>query len=224
MRNITDLNKTLPSDLQIKTITFDQFIGRHINENKSSFDRMVSNINDVKRIKNGFEIHFRNGRWARVWYNGYMQKCGYNPVKNYNRNRDGEELSIRMNCIDGTYNGSVSPEKLLGICNLILENELPDSFTKHNLVVNVMDGSGVKRTAKKLGIEFNGHEDNIEWTTSKRNFSYHGSLILKLKNLTGKVYRFSANDAKIFDAEGTGNYSFLKQYLSDNYTVVEEVY
>lgn len=220
MKNITDLNKTLPVDLQYKTVTFNEFIGRHIGESKPSFDRMVANIKEVKKIEDGFEIQFRNGRWFRVWYNGYMQKSGCKPVRNYNRNNYGEELSIRMNYIDNYTNASVTPEKMIGVCNLILDNELPTTFNK--LVVNVMDGSGVKKTADKLGIEFDGHEENLEWTTQTRNFNYHGGLILKLYEITGKVYRFSANDSIIFDAEGTGKYSYLKQYLANKYTVVKE--
>ena len=76
-------------------------------------------------------------------------------------------------------------------------------------------------TAKELGIPYNIHEDNLEWTSNDRNFAYHGRAIKKIYKKLGKVYRFSANDSAVFDALAMDNDKWLEHYMMINYRRVK---
>lgn len=215
---LQDLNNSISQDLKIETVTFKQFKELHKNDDSMTFDSFVARISKVERIENGFEMHFVNGRWARIWYDGTMQKNEYKPVKHYDKGR------IRMNQIDGYYNSSVCPEKLIGICDCILEDTLPSKFDLGNgqsLVVNIMDGTGNLETSMELGVQMDLHENNLEWTTNKHNFCIHGRNIKRLFRMTKHVYRFSANDKYLFDAVALNNVEKVKAHLEANYELVK---
>lgn len=215
---LQDFNNSIAQDLKIEIVTFKQFKELHKNDDQMTFDNFVTRISKVEKIENGYEIHFTNDRWARVWYDGTMQKIGCKPVKHYDRDR------IRMNYIDGCFNSSMYPERLIGICDCILEDTLPSKFDlgdDKSLVVNIMDGTGSLDTSIKLGVKMDLHENNLEWTTSKHNFCIHGRNIKTVFKMTKHVYRFSANDKYLFDAIAVNDVERVKEHLEANYELVK---
>lgn len=215
---LQDFNNSVAQDLKIEIVTFKQFKELHKNDDQTTFGNFVTRISKVEKIENGYEIHFTNGKWARVWYDGTMQKNGGKPVKHY----DGDR--IRMNYIDGFFNSSMYPERLIGICDCILEDTLPSKFDLgdgKSLVVNIMDGTGSLDTSIKLGVKMDLHENNLEWTTSKHNFCIHGRNIKTVFKMTKHVYRFSANDKYLFDAIAVNDVEKVKKHLEANYELVK---
>ena len=215
---LQDFNNSVAQELKIEIVTFKQFKELHKNDDPMTFDSLVTRISKVERIENGYEMHFVNGRWVKVWYDGTIQRNGYKPVKNYDKGR------IRMAHIDGCLNSSVYPEKLIGVCDCILEDTLPSKFDLGNnqsLVVNIMDGTGNLETSMELGVQMDLHENNLEWTTSKHNFCLHGRNIKRLFRMTKHVYRFSANDKYLFDAIALNNVEKVKAHLEANYELVK---
>lgn len=195
---LEDFNATCPEELRVKIVTFDQFkkLHKNTNGNKATFDTVVANIKEVKIIDGGYTVLFENGKKYSVWYNGQTQN-GRGHKKAYNHNGRTRDVNI------GGYNinSSTFPEKMIGICSAILNNELPESI--NNMTINVMDGSGNLLTAIELGVIPNLHEENLEWTTTEQNFIHGGHIKLLLKH-TGHVYRFSANDDYLSKALSLG--------------------
>lgn len=195
---LADFNATCPEELRIKIVTFDQFRKLHKNmtSNKATFDNVVANIKEVKIIDGGYNVLFENGKKYSVWYNG-QTKNGRGHKKAYNDNGRTRDVHI------GGYNinSSVFPERMIGICSAILNDELPETID--NMTINVMDGSGNIFTAMDLGVLPNLHEENLEWTTSEQNFIHGGHIKLLFKH-TGHVYRFSANDDYLSKALSLG--------------------
>jgi len=191
-------NATRPEELRVKIVTFEQFkkLHKNISSNKATFDNVVANIKEVKIIDDGYTILFENGNRYSVWYNGQTQNCnGHKKAFNHNgRTRD-------VNIGGYNINSSILPEKMIGICSAILNDELPETI--ENMTINVMDGSGNLFTAFELGVIPNLKEENLEWTTSEQNF-IHGRHIKLLHKHTGHVYKFSANDDYLSKAISLG--------------------
>ena len=211
--SIKKLNKTLANELRIKLISFEDF--KKIHKGHGGFDGAVANIDSVEWCSAGYYIKFDNGSSFTVYYSGHMQKDDNNPVKNYDRNSG----RIRVNGFGG-YNGSVYPEKIIGVCQCVINNEMPESF--NGLVVNVLDGSGHEDTATELGIKYNIHESNLEWTTRRRN-SQHGQAIRTLFDICGRAYRYSANDPVLYDALDIKQRKpmWIRHYMMSNYIAVD---
>ena len=207
---LRDYNKTVEKGLRVKILTMNEFRVEHVISEKKDLDYVVAHIGNVIKHEHGYKIIFKNRTSLMVFYDGHFQKNNDKPIRHLNKGR------VRINNIGNYgYNASITPEKIIGICDCILRNELPSSFK--NLVVNVMDGSGSDKTCEELGLKYNIHEENLEWTNSDRNFIYHGRAISKIYKKLGKVYRFSANDSNIFDAIATNNYKWVDHYLMMNY-------
>lgn len=216
MLGIKELNKTLEKETRIKLVDFETFKKLHLGNTKSTkLDRAVAKIDMVIKCEKGYLIKFIDGTSWGVWYSGHMNKNGHTPT----RNIDAATGRIRQNNFGNIANTSMYPEKLIGICDCILRDELPISY--HGVVVNVLDGSGKDDTAAELGIPYNIHEDNLEWTLDDRNFHQHGRAIKKLKDITGHVYKFSANDKALYEALQLKNNAWIKHYMMMNYKKVK---
>lgn len=203
--SIKNLNKTLPKGLKLKIVTFDNFKNIHSNTSCSTLNGLIKRIDKVEKLTDGWKATLIDGSSLAVNYAGQFSKNGKKYKTSY---YDG-----RSRVLFNSYNASLYPEKWIGICKAIYDNELPVSFD--NITVNVMDGSGNIYTAHDLGIPYNIHEENLEWTTSARN-STHGNSIKKLFEYTGKVYRFSANDLHLYDALALKNIAWIKHYAMNN--------
>lgn len=215
MLGIKELNKTLERETRIKLVDFETFKKLHQGNEKSlKLDRAVAKIDIVIKCEKGYLIKFNDGTSCGVWYSGHMNKNGNNPTRNIDTNSG----RVRINNFGNIANTSMYPEKIIGICDCILRDELPITFK--GLVVNVMDGSGTDEAAAELGIAYNLHEDNLEWTLNKRNMVYHGGAIRHLKEITGHVYRFSANDKALYEALELKNEAWIKHYMMMNYKKV----
>lgn len=216
MLSLKKLNETLERETKIKIISFEQFKKLHLgNEKSTKLDRAVAKIDMVIKCDQGYLVKFIDGNSWGVWYSGHMNKNGHTPT----RNIDVATGRIRQNNFGNIANTSMYPEKLIGICNCILQDELPISFK--GVVVNVCDGSGKDETAAELGIPYNIREYNLEWTLDDRNFHQHGRAIKKLKDITGHCYRFSANDKALYEALQLKNERWIRHYMLMHYPKVK---
>ena len=215
MKGIKELNKTLVKELRYKVVDFKTFKKLHYNEGvQDSLDGAVAHISKVEKHNYGYEFTFDNGDVFKVFFTGHFQKNNGNIV----RNLDSSNGRVRINQFNG-FNTSMFPEKVIGIAESIINNEMPHTF--EGLVVNVMDGSGHDLTAYQLKIPYDIHHYNLEWTTKGRN-ARHGVAIKKLEKITGHCYRFSANDDAIYQALDIKkrNTAWIKHYMLINYTKV----
>ena len=215
MKGIKELNKTLVKELRYKVVDFKTFKKLHYNEGvQDSLDGAVAHISKVEKHNYGYEFTFDNGDVFKVFFTGHFQKNNGNIV----RNLDSSNGRVRINQFNG-FNTSMFPEKVIGISESIINNEMPHTF--EGLVVNVMDGSGHDLTAYQLKIPYDIHHYNLEWTTKGRN-ARHGVAIKKLEKITGHCYRFSANDDAIYQALDIKkrNTAWIKHYMLINYTKV----
>lgn len=216
MEGIIKLNRTLSSSLRLPILTFDDFKKLHSHKSsQESLDAAIAHIAKVYKHQIGYEFIFDNGEVLQVYFSGHMRKNHMKPVRNLDKNNG----RIRITQFNG-YNTSMYPEKLVGIAELILRNEMPNTFD--GLSVNVMDGSGRDSTAIELGIPYNIYPDNLEWTLCKRN-SRHGAYIRKLADITGHVYRYRANDATLYQALDLKkrNEDWIRSYMERHYSKVK---
>lgn len=213
---IKDLNDTLDKQLRLKVMSFKQFKEkyRHLGR-RTCIDAAIAHTDKVEKLDNGYKFYFDDGHTFCVYYTGEMQKDNGRAVKNYDRSSG----RIRMNQFN-QYNTSMYPERAIGIAWCIMNDHMAESYD--GLTVNVMDGSGNEATARMLGIPFNLTESNLEWTLIKRN-TKHGNYIFKLLEVTGHVYRYSANDAALYDALDIKCRKplWLRHYLRNNYEAVK---
>ena len=212
MKGIKNLNRTLNRVLRYKVMKFKDFKKMYGHCNCwESLNGAIAHIEAVERDTYGYKFTFESGDTLRVYFTGHFQKNNMNPVRNID-NRSGR---VRINQFNG-FNTSMFPEKAIGIAELILNDELPHTFD--GLAVNVMDGSGNDLTAWQLGIIYDVHPENLEWTLIRRN-TRHGQAIKKLAEITGHVYKFSANDDVIYDALDVKKHqhNWIRHYMLMNY-------
>lgn len=209
---IQELNNTLAEEAKIETITFEEFRKLHKSQG-SKLDRMVASINSVKHMEDGYELHidnFKGGeKVVKVRHNGKVSING----SSFRELVDNKSMHLRIN----HNNNSIVVEKLIMICKCIVDNELPIRFK--GLCVNVCDGSGNIITANELGIKPDYSIENLEWTLNYRNL-LHGRKIRGLYDLTGHVYRYSANDEALNQIYATKNEEQIKEYMNNNYVTV----
>lgn len=209
---INQLNQSLAKEAQITTVTFHVFKSLHLNKG-TKLEKMIASIRKVVQLTDGYEIHINNYNGSEkiiiVKFNGSVSING----STFRQLVDAKSMHLRINHI----NNSIIIEKLIGICECILHDELPMSM--RGLCVNVMDGSGNIITADELGIKTSYHPENLEWTLNYRNAT-HGRNIKKLFNITGKVYRYSANDDTLNQVLATKDSNKIKEYMKQNYVAV----
>ena len=207
--SITQLNLTLSEEAQIQVVSFEDFKKLH-KEHGTKFERMIANIDYIKRIQNGYEFGIYNikgkHKKVEVFNNGTVSINDSWPDKLYDY--ASGHLRININ------NNSILVEKMILTCEAILNDELPSSFK--NLCVNCKNGCGSVYTANALGLQSDYSLDNLEWTLSFRNL-IHGRYIKKVYEVTNMPYKFSANDYKLFEILALNNDEEIKKYLEENY-------
>jgi hypothetical protein len=211
MLGIKNLNKTIKREARVDVVTVDEFRKLHENTPTTKIDGVVRAIVDVQKLVNGYFVTFSTGDTVQVTYDGAFGKNGEIPYERFDAQTGRSRVKVLR------YNSSLYAEKLIGICDAWLNNELPSTF--RGLVVNVMDGTANLYTANKLGLKPNFHEDNLEWTTQGRN-TWHGKHILKIASKTKCVYKYSANDQALIDAWDTKGKLWLCHYMMNNYRKV----
>lgn len=215
MLSIKEFNKTVDVTLVKDVLTVEEFRTIHKNTPSTKLEGIVRRISSIDKIIDGYVIHFDNDvEIITVKYDGSFAKKGQKCTQRF----DAKTGRSRVNILN--YNSSLYCEKLIGICDAWLHNELPINF--RGLTVNVMDGTGCLYTAQRLGLDPNFHEENLEWTTLSRN-SWHGNKIMKLAALTGKAYRFSANDNNLKDACDLQGKLWIRHYMLMHYKKIKDL-
>lgn len=220
--DLVRFNSTLEPQAQKRIVTFDDYKllhgGKKTAADKLTYEATIASIESVEKKPAGYIIKFNGGKELSVLYNGMTILTengnttygGYDPFGNNHRNLDKGHFRVNLN------GQSFIIEKLIGICECILADKLPDSF--NGLTVNVKDGSGNIYTAEYLGIKPDYSLDNLEWTLNLDNLS-HGRIIKGMYKRTGHVYRFSANDTELYQLYQTKDTTILKKYCSKLYKV-----
>lgn len=205
-----ELNQSLADETKIKTVSFAEYKNLHMHKG-TKLERMVAHISSVTRLTDGYEFNisgYKNtDKIVKIKYDGRIS------VNNstFEYLLDNSTGHYRIN-----HNGNtVVVEKLIGICECILNDELPVSFK--GLCVNCKNGCGNVFTADELGIPSDYSLSNLEWTMIYRN-STHGKYIKRICVSTGKIYKYSANDDKLFQICALKNTEILKEYLENNYS------
>lgn len=198
--------------LGINIISFNLF--KQLNRNSNNgIDALVASIYRVYQGNDCMYIEFETGRALELDFNGGYTKYKRNGTVaskcSIDKEMRLEKGHIQLKIEDRT----ILLERLIAICHDIINNTMPTSYS--DLVANVMDGSGSVLTASKLGIPVNYHPDNIEWCTRPAN-GVHGSMIKKMQEKTGHVYRFSANDVILRIIFLNNNINTLKNYCQNN--------
>lgn len=215
MLGIREFNKTVDVTVSKKVVTVKEFKEIHKNTPSTRLEGVVRRISSIDKLEDGYRMHFDDDiEIITVKYDGSLAKKGQKCKQRFDAST-GRSRIVILN-----YNSSLYCEKLIGICDAWLHNELPINF--RGLTVNVMDGTGCQYTAQKLGLEPNFHEENLEWTTIGNN-SWHGNKIMRLANITGKVYRFSANDDNLRDACDLQGKLWIKHYMMIHYKKIKDL-
>ncbi len=198
--------------LGINIISFNLF--KQLNRNSNNgIDALASSINKVYQANNTMYVEFENGKAIELHFNGGYIKYRRNGTvaskQSINKEMRLENGHIQLKIEDKT----ILMERFVAICYDIMNNQMPTSYSE--LVANVMDGSGSVITASQLGIPVNYHPNNIEWCTRPAN-GVHGSMIKKMQEKTGHVYRFSANDVILRIIFLNNNINTLRNYCQNN--------
>lgn len=202
------MNKTLKKEARVKVVNRQQYRQIHKNTPTTKIDGVVRAIDNIEKNIDGYTVYFCTGDSVKVTYDGYFGKNGETPYERFDYTTGRSRVKVLR------YNSSLYAEKLIGICDAWLNDELPESFK--GLVVNSMDGSANLYTARELGLTPDFHKYNLEWTTQGRN-SWHGSHIKRIAEKTKSVYRFSANDQALIDAWDTHSKMWLNHYMMSRY-------
>ena len=220
MRNLSNtglraFNETLKKDAQKKIITFSEYKKLHSEEKTEkevlTYEATIASIESVEAVKCGYIIKFDFDKIVTVLFSGTIiietggrtTYGGYEPNGTSNKNIDKGHVRLNLN------GQSFCIEKLIGICECILADELPETFS--GLTVNVLDGTGNIYTAEWLGLKPNYSLDNLEWTLNLDNLT-HGRMIKGMYKRTGRVYKFSANDEELIQVYQTKDNDALKEY------------
>lgn len=186
---------------EVGVMNFNDFKRHHCfnpNENRAiTFDEIAAKIVGVIKSENGVKAAFEDGSAIFIGFDGSYIRYNRLGQKQSSRKANSitglsfDDFHVHIN----VYNKDIFLERFVAVCRDILEGTLLTSYS--GLTANVMDGSGSFKTAEYLKIPYNIGFDNIEWCSISKNAS-HGSKIKKLYEITGHVYRFSAED-EIFD-------------------------
>ena len=211
--SIKQLNNTLADEAKIDVVTYNKF--KIIDHSKGTkFDRIIAASDYARKLPDGYELvlFFNGGKKSiRVNYNGEISVNGSEYKFRQDKHSNGHS---RINHL----NDSLLAERLIMVCKNIIDDEMPVSY--RGIVCNVMDGTGAKNTADELGLPVNMKEENLEMTLKKRNLR-HGSIIKKLVKITGKVYKFSANDKTLYDLIDVGTDEQIKEYMETHYEMTD---
>ena len=204
---------------KVGLLNFPQFKAYHRfqpNEDKPiSFEDVISSINSVVKLENGFKAVFDDGTEIDVGFDGSYVR--YNKLKQRQSSRKAGSLTgvsfQNFHVYISVYGKEITLERFVAVCRDIINNTLAVSYS--DLTANVMDGSGSLETADYLNIPYNLDFDNIEWCSKSRNAA-HGQKIKKLFEITGHVYRFSAYDDDLDRLMRCGDYKMIADNCENN--------
>ena len=207
-----DFNNTLPISAQVNIVSLSVFkalMDSFQLPNKTQ--RFIMKIESVKLFKDHIEIFFNHGSKVKAFFNGQYQKYDVNgnlrSTGGIGTTRGVHKGRVKLK-IEGI---EMYLERLILIGCDIANGEVAISYKGWE--ANVMDGSGNRETAEKLGIKQNYSPENLEWCLKHDN-AVHGNMIKKLSKITGKVYRFSANDRNLTALYQSKQNRKLCQYCS----------
>ena len=186
------------------------------NENKPiSFEEVVSMISSVVKTENGVKAMFEDETSIYVGFDGSYVRYNRRKQKQSSRKAgDVRGMSFQNNHVYiSVYGKEITLERFVAVCRDIINDTLAVNYSE--LTANVMDGSGSLETADILQIPHNLDFDNIEWCSKSKNAA-HGQKIKKLFEITGHVYRFSAEDEKLDILMRVGNHKVISDYCENN--------
>ncbi|MCM1166023.1 MAG: hypothetical protein NC299_09270 [Lachnospiraceae bacterium] len=180
-----------------------------------SFEYVISLISSVVKQENGIKATFEDGTAIFVGFDGSYIR--YNRLGQKQSSRKAGTLTgmsfqnFHVNIY--IYGKAISLERFVAICRDIINDALLVNYS--DLTANVMDGSGSLETADYLQIPYNLEFDNIEWCSKSKNAA-HGQKIKKLYEITGHVYRFSAEDNELDRLMNCGDNQAIADYCENN--------
>ncbi|MDE7399752.1 MAG: hypothetical protein K2N06_09520 [Oscillospiraceae bacterium] len=180
-----------------------------------SFEDVISSISSVIKMEHGVKAMFEDGTAIYVGFDGSYVR--YNKLGQ-------KQISRKVGSLTGmsfqnfhvyifVYGKAISLERFVAVCRDIINDTLAVNYS--DLTANVMEGSGSLETADYLNIPYNLDFDNIEWCSKSKNAA-HGQKIKKLFEITGHVYRFSAEDAELDRLMRCGNHKMIADYCENN--------
>lgn len=161
---------------------------------------------------------FKNKNYLELTFDGRYRTSPNSKFESVNH-RGRTNALIKINII----NRDKSVERLIAIANDIIDGCMLNTYA--GISVNMLDGSGNINTAEYLGIPRDYSLDNLELTFHSDNIK-HGARIKKLYEITGHVYRVSANDSyfdKIYNTNSTdiNKYDIIRNYCSQHFYKVK---
>lgn len=180
-----------------------------------SFEEVVARIETVTILKGGINAKFEDGTSVFVGFDGSYIR----------RNKLGQKQSSReVNSVTGInwknhhiqiyiYGKKILLERFIAVCCDITNDALALYYDE--LAANVMDGSGSLETADYLNTCVNFEPSNLEWCTRSENAS-HGAKIKDLYKITGRVYRFSAEDYQLNALMKNRDFEAVRDYCENN--------
>lgn len=200
-------------------LNFPQFKTYHRYQPKDnkpiSFEDVISSISGVTKMENGVKAMFDDETAIYVGFDGSYVR--YNKLGQKQSSRKAGSLTgvsfQNFHVYISVYGKEITLERFVAVCRDIINNTLAVNYS--DLTANVMDGSGSLETADYLNIPYNLDFDNIEWCSKSKNAA-HGQKIKKLFEITGHVYRFSAEDADLDRLMRCGNNKAIAEYCENN--------
>lgn len=204
---------------KVGTLNFPQFKDYYRfqpDENKPiSYEKVISLINSVVKMENGVKAMFWDGTAIYVGFDGSYVR--YNKLGQKQSSRKAGSLTgmsfQNFHVYIFIYGKAISLERFVAVCRDIINGTLAVNYS--DLTANVMDGSGSLETADYLNIPYNLDFENIEWCSKSKNAA-HGQKIKKLFEITGHVYRFSADDDELDRLMRCGNHKMIAEYCENN--------
>ena len=202
----------------INEMSLDEYNDKIVDKNK--FDKFLSNVTKAYTDHEKAVYEVNGIEKYRIYFDGstqtYMGNRWSSRLKHF---KSAKDHHCTLNITVGMYQLGVTVERLIKVAHAVETDSLP--YELHHLSVNVMDLSGNESTANKLGVNQDFSLDNLEWTPKEINLA-HPKTVLKIKELTGKLYRIPANDLKLPQIVTT-HPEIVKEYLvKAGYKVIKE--
>lgn len=209
---VREFNRHVSSDEQKQIVDFATYKSYHkMSSDSTNIEKQIATIEKVQPCDGGIAVDFESGKRIEVLFTGeytkydsYGEKQSTGGVGHDRALHNGHTIIF----IEGVM---IFLERFVLICMDIMDDEMPIDYI--GMDANVMDGSGSVFTAEKLQIATNFEKCNLEWCTRSQNIR-HGTKLLKLAQINGGVYRFSANDEQLDNLMKNNDLNEIRRYCS----------